>query len=243
MKETLFHMKGTVWFLIVAILFSILSVAFISFGDLSLLAQTEIIYLYLRVVLAVGVIISVILCSVNYSHEREAQTLEAMLLTPVKKPQFIAGKLLSSLTMSLGIYIIAIPYVMGLCHKTGLTFMAIGLLFGIGITASIAYAVISFGISILTGNSKSAIIVSVIFVAFTALPSFISTTQKKAGFAAFIRNISPVSRSFKIINDMLINKYDLITVLPYTIPLLVLLLLGIVFLIYCSRRISFKGGE
>ncbi len=240
-KETLFAMKGIIWFVVVSVLFSVLCFAIVSVKELSLMAQTEVIMTFSKLALGIGVGISVILASVSFSHEREADTLESLLLTPITKFQLVAGKLSSTLVMTLGVYLIAIPYLAALAYKTGATITAIALLFIMGLIAAIAFSMIAFGISILLGNSKNAIITSIIVIVITAIPSFLSTTTKKAGFAMIVNKISPVSNTFNFMKEIIINKQGVSV--PMLIPILMFFALAALFLTYSANHMDYKGGE
>lgn len=242
-KETLFAMEGIIWFVVVAVLFSVLCLAIVSVKELSLMAQTEIIMTFAKLALGVGVCISVILASVSFSHERETDTLEALLLTPITKFQLVVGKLSSTWVMALGVYLIAIPYLGALAYRTGATITAIALLFIMGLIATIAFSMIAFGISILLGNSKNAIITSIIVIVLTAIPSFLSTTTKKAGFAMILNKISPVSNTFNFMKEIIINKQGVPALVPLLIPIIVFLILSALFLAYSANHMNYKGGE
>lgn len=242
-KETLFAMKGIIWFFITAVLFSVLCLAVVSVKELSLMAQTEVIMTFSKLALGVGAAISMVLSAVSFSHEREADTLESLLLTPVSKFQLLAGKLSAALVLAIGAFFIAVPYLFALCYKTGTVSMAIGLLFLMGFIAALAFSMIGSGISILTGNSKTAIITTIIVLVITAIPSFLTTTTKKAGFAFVLNKISPVSSTFNLMKEVIINKRGFETITPMLISVFVFFCLAAVFLVYCARHMSYKGGE
>ena len=98
-KETLFSMKGVIWFFVVTILFSVMNFAAVSVKELSLMAQTEQMVAFMKLVFEIGSFIAVILAAVSFSHEREEETLEALLLTPSSNIQLLMGKLSASLFM------------------------------------------------------------------------------------------------------------------------------------------------
>lgn len=243
LKETLLAMKGIIWFVIVSVLFSILCLAVVSVKELSLMAQTEVILSFCKLAVGVGVVVSIILASVSFSHEREAETLEALLLTPISKWQLALGKLAAVWVMSLGVYLIAIPYILGVGYRSGTALTAILLLLGMGLIVTIAYSMIAFSISILLGNSKNALIVSIIVTVITALPSFLSTTTKKAGFAMILNKISPASSTFNVLKEIVVNKHGVDVILPFLIPIAIFSLFSILFLWFSIGKISYQRGQ
>ena len=207
------------------------------------MAQTEVILTFSKLSIGVGVVVSIILSSVSFSHERESETLEALILTPISRLQLALGKLSATWLMSLGVYLIAIPYIVGLGYRSGAALTAVLLVVGLGMTVTISYSMIAFGISVLLGNSKNALIVSIIVTVITALPSFLSTTTKKAGFAMILNKISPASSTLNVVKEIVVNKHGPDVVLPFLIPIAVFLVLGIIFLRFSMSKMSYQGGQ
>ena len=207
------------------------------------MAQTEVILTFSKLSIGVGVVVSIILSSVSFSHERESETLEALILTPISRLQLALGKLSATWLMSLGVYLIAIPYIVGLGYRSGAALTAVLLVVGLGMTVTISYSMIAFGISVLLGNSKNALIVSIIVTVITALPSFLSTTTKKAGFAMILNKISPASSTLNVVKEIVVNKHGPDVVLPLLIPIAVFLVLGIIFLRFSMSKMSYQGGQ
>lgn len=236
-------MKGNVWLIIVAIIFSIMSYSFVSVKELSLLAQTEVILTMGKLILALGLLITIILASVSFSNEKEESTLESLLLTPIPKMQLAIGKLAGVLLMGILVFIISLPYIITLSYGTGLVMRAVIFILLIGSIVAFSYASISIALSILLGSSKNAIITSIIIFILTGLPSLLSTSIKKAGFGAVIEKISPLSNIFNLMKAVIIEKQGFAGMLKFIIPILIFSVLSYLFLIYGTKKIAFKGGE
>jgi ABC-2 type transport system permease protein len=242
-KETLFSMKGVIWFFVVTILFSAMNFAAVSVKELSLMAQTEQMVAFMKLVFEIGSFIAVILAAVSFSHEREEETLEALLLTPSSNIQLLMGKLSASLFMSFWIFAFGVPYLFGLGYRSNETTVSILLLFLLGMLLSAAYSMIAEGLSILLGNSRSAVITSVVVVVITGLPILMSTAMKKAGFAYYLNRISPLSNLFNIWKEVIINHRNVGFVSLNLIMMVLFFLVSLCFLSYCSKKLTFQGGE
>ena len=242
-RENFYAMKGHVWLIIIAIIFSIMSYSFVSVKELSLLAQTEVIVTMGKLIIGLGLLITIVLGAVTFSNEREECTLESLLLTPVPKMQLALGKLTGVLLMGISVFIIALPYIITLSYGTGLVLRAILFILIIGSIIAFSYASISISLSILLGSSKNSIITSIILFILTALPSLLSTSIKKAGFGAVIEKISPLSNTFNLMKAVIIEKQGFAGMLKFIIPILIFSVLSYMFLIYGTKKIAFKGGE
>ena len=242
-KENFYAMKGNIWLIIIATIFSIMSFSFVSVKELSLLAQTEVIVTMGKLILALGLLVNIILAAVSFSNEKEESTLESLLLTPVSKIQLAIGKLVGVLFMGLLVFIISFPYIITLSYGTGLVLRMIFFILVIGTLVTFSFSSISISLSILLGSSKSSIITSIIIFILTALPSLLSTPIKKVGFGAIIEKISPISNTFNLLKALIIEKQSLIGMLKFIIPLLIFSALSYGFLVFGTKKIAFKGGE
>src|SRR3984893_458219 len=98
-KGELYTWKGMVWFLISAILFSFTSYLLLTNKELSLLDQTELLWLLGKVIIGVGLLVAVIDSSSIITSEFEKETAESIFLTPMKMKDFLLGKLLTVFTL------------------------------------------------------------------------------------------------------------------------------------------------
>lgn len=243
LRENFYAMKGNLWLIIIAIIFSIMSYSFVSVKELSLLAQTEVIVTMSKLVVGLALLITIVLAAVTFSNEKEESTMESLMLTPVPKMQLAFEKLVGVLLMGISVFAIAIPYIATLSYGTGLIARAVIFIVFIGSIVAFSYANISITLSILLGSSKSSIITSIIFFILTGLPSLLSTSIKKAGFGAVIEKISPLSNTFNLMKAVIIEKQGFAGMTKFIIPILIFAVLSYMFLIYGTKKIAFKGGE
>jgi ABC-2 type transport system permease protein len=86
-------------------------------------------------------------------------------------------------------------------------------------------------------------ITSIIIFLISAIPSFLSTTMKKAGFGMTIEKLSPLSNVINIMKEIIINKQGLLELSSLLIPFLIWIAAGYMFLRYAVNKLEFKGGE
>jgi len=242
-KENFLAMKGVLWLFAVAILFSGMTYSFITVKELSLLAQTEVIVTMGKMILGVGLLISIILASVSFSNEKEQGTIESLMLTPTSGIQLAVGKLVGVMFMWLTIFMVAVPYVITLSFGTNIGLTMILFIFFAGTTVVFIYSTIAISLSILMGSSKNAMITSIIFFLITAIPAFLSTTMKKVGFGMILERISPLSNTTNLMKEIIINRQDMLSVLQYIVPLLIYVAIGYVIMTAAVKEFNFEGGE
>ena len=92
MKEHVLSRKGLWIYFALSILLSAMAFSFVTFKELSLLAQVEVNMTFLKIVLGVGILISIIIGSTMISNEKEQGTLESLLLTPLSNLKIMMVK-------------------------------------------------------------------------------------------------------------------------------------------------------
>ena len=170
LKGTFYSWKGAVWIIACSLVFSGVSYLLLTDKELSLLDQGEMLFMLTEVIIVLGLILSTVMASTIVSGEREAGTLETLLLTPVSPLQITSEKLVSIITMWLILYLISIPYIVVVASGTGLTASAI-------IYTGLYGSVLVLGISLLSvtisavSNSKTSLLTSLTLVLVLLAPA------------------------------------------------------------------------
>lgn len=242
-KENFFAMKGFLWLFVVSLLFSGMTYSIVTVKELSLLAQTEVMVTMGKIIIGVGLLITLMLAAMSFSTEKEQSTIESLMLTPISGLQLAVGKLIGVLVMWWMIFLLAIPYVVVLSTGTTMLLPMIGFLLLAGTAVVFFYTTFAISLSILMGSSKNAMITSLVFFLITALPAFLSTVMKKVGFGMILERISPLSNVINLMKGVIINRQDLWSLMAYVAPLLIYILLGYIIMTAAVKRFNFEGGE
>ncbi|MDQ0414765.1 ABC transporter permease [Mesobacillus stamsii] len=242
-REHVFSRKGVWIFFAIAILFSGLTYSFVSVKELSLLAQVEVNMTFMKALIGISILVSIILGSTMVSGEREQGTLESLLLTPLSKVKIILSKVIGILVFWLIISAISLPYFYALTYGTNMLPTILAYLYLIGLPLVISFSLLSLAFSTWISSSKNATLLSIILFLVTAIPMFLSTTMKKSGFAHVIDLSSPVSASMLTLKDWLVNKLSFLTIFLDSLPVLGFLVISIICLFYASKKMDFLGGE
>lgn len=242
-REHVLSRKGVWIFFAISILFSGLTYSFISVKELSLLAQVEVNMTFMKALIGISILVSIILGSTMVSGEREQGTLESLLLTPLSKVKIILSKVVGILVFWLIISMISIPYFYALTYGTNMLPTIIGYLYLIGLPLVISFSLLSLAFSSWIASSKNATLLSIVLFLVTAIPMFLSTTMKKSGFAYLVDLLSPVSASMLTLKDWLVNKLSVFSIFMDSLPVLGFLVISIICLLYASKKMDFLGGE
>jgi len=242
-KSQALSQKGIWIYLAVTLLMSCLSVAFISVKELSLLAQSEVLVTFLKLFMAISVLLVIILGATMFSSEKEQGTLENLLLTPLSKLNIAVAKVIGILSFWLILSLLALPYIYALTFGTDLFIKVIALMYFVGLLLVCSFTCVSIAISAFLSSTKNATLLSIMVFLITALPVFLSTATKKFGIAHFLDQTSPISTSQLTIKNYLVNKYGLLVVFSNVIPVIFFIVVSILILIYASSKLTLKEGE
>ena len=171
-KAELYTWKSTLWLVIASLLFSFTSYLLLTNKELSLLDQTELLWLLGKIIIGVAFLIVSIDASSIITTEFEKETAESLFLSPMSLKDFLVGKFLASLTLWAMVYVIAIPYIIVASSGSNLVwpFLAYVLLLGtLGIAGLI---LVIFSISLLFRTIKNTLTTSLIILLAFSIPVF-----------------------------------------------------------------------
>lgn len=242
-KESLFDSKGLWLIVATACILSVLCFLVITLKEGSVLAQNDILQYAIKASLFLTLTVSMVLGSSSFVAEREENTLESLLLTPVSKRSLSLAKYFGVLIISGLLLIVSIPYVIAIGAGSGLIPMAIFITLFSGFLLLIAFVAISLLLSIVMKSSKASILTSILIMIVLTFPAMIQGIFKLSPIGLFILKIDPVACSFNMMSKLLTDRVPLFTLGEYIIPLLVFAAVSLLALIAVSKNIALKGEK
>ncbi|MCX5698637.1 MAG: ABC transporter permease subunit [Candidatus Omnitrophica bacterium] len=242
LREQLYTWKGTLWLVISSLVFSLISYLLLTDKELSLLDQTEMMWMLAKVIIGIGLLIISIVASSIISNEFEKETAESLFLSPIKMKDFVLGKLLASLTMWFFIFIVSIPYILVTSAGTKLFFPFLAYIFLLGTIGVLGFIMLIFAISLLFRSSKNTLTTSLIVLLAFAIPSLFSTTLKNNSFALALSKANPIDNIFSSLDNVLVDyQTSLLQNAQFIFPLVLFCLITLIFLVYASKRFKRAG--
>lgn len=243
LRESLYESKG-LWMIVAsACILSGLCLITVFTKEGSVLAQSDILQYAIKAAMFVTFIVSMVLGSTCFAAEREGNTLESLLLPPISKLNLTMAKYIGILIIGAILFGVSVPYLIAIGAGSGLTVSALLITFAGGGTLLLAFTAISVALSILMESSKASLLTSMLILLVLAFPAFIQSLLKLSSMGLFFIQITPVSCCFKMMTSILIEKASFLSIIGYTIPLLLFAALAVSLLAYTSKRISLKGGK
>jgi len=224
------------------LLFSFTSYLLLTDKELSLLDQTELLWLLSKIIIGVAFLIVTIDASSIITTEFEKETAESLFLAPLRLRDFILGKLLASLTLWFLIFIVSIPYILVTSSGSNLALAFLGYVALLGSLGISAMVILVFGISFLYRSSKNTLTTSLVILLAFSVPALFSTTLKNNRFAQVFGKINPINNIFESLDNVLVDyQLSLVNNWRFIYPLLLFCVLGLVLMMISARRFQDKG--
>lgn len=236
--------KALILILIYSILLGVIAFVMASNSELSLMPPKEMIFELLKISIAVGGFISLIIGSDSISGERERSTLEWLLLTPTSRRQLIVGKYLAAVTPWPAALIITIP-ILALLSQ-GDESLGPAVLWGAILGSLMALALTGLGmlVSFWSNSNKTSYFVSLGIYLLVLVPTQLPGTAQTGAMGKLLKKISPMESTYHFLEKIIVNNRTLDELKVFLIAPSVFAILMIVVLIgYASPRLQLEAGR
>jgi ABC-type transport system involved in multi-copper enzyme maturation permease subunit len=241
-KAEFYTWKGTVWLLIASLMLSITSYLLLTDKELSLLDQTELLWLLSKIIIGVGLLIITIDASSVLTIEFETDTAEDLFLAPISLYEILAGKILFIVTLWLLVFLVSVPYILVTSAGSHLAGAFLGYVFLFGTLAVLGLAMFVIGLSLLFRSGKNTSTTALIILLALVVPALFSTSLKTNSIAEFFGRINPIDNIFAALDNILVDyQIRLSQNFQFIFPILAFCALAFMVLMACARRFKKKG--
>jgi len=238
----LYTWKSMLWLVIASLLFSFTSYLLLTNKELSLLDQTELLWLLGKIIVGVALLILTIDASSIINVEFERETAESLFLSPVSLRDFILGKLLASITLWAAVFLVSIPYIIVTSAGSHLAWAFIGYIALLGMLGVVGFVFLIFGISLLYRSSKNTITTSLIILLAFATPALFTSALKNDVVSQVFSKINPIDNIFNSLDNVLVDyKISVIENWQFLLPLVIFCAITFLFLFLSAKRFTQQG--
>src|SRR5258708_6165668 len=190
-RGELYTWKSMLWLVISSLLFSFTSYLLLTNQELSLLDQTELMWLLGKIIVGVALLVVTIDAASIINTEFEKETAESLFLSPISLKDFILGKLLASLTLWAAIFVVSIPYILVTSAGSNLAWAFIGYVALLGTLGVTGLTFLIFRISLLYRSSKNTITTALIILLAFATPALFASNLKNDTVSQLFSRVNP----------------------------------------------------
>ena len=239
LRDVWLSARGPIIVLFFSLLLSLLTYMAAANKELNILDQRDTANLVLQITLGIGVAVGLLFSADAVSGERERETLEILLLTPVPRRQIALGKLLAAVSVWPVLLLVAVPYVWALRPGAGLFADAVVAGFVVGSLLTVAFASLGLIVSIFSSLNRLSLAAS--FFVFVAL---LAPTQLPLSgwFGDLIVRVNPVTAGSSFLHEVIVKQrgWDQEFTLLIAPILAAVITTGLAFLV--AGRLRLQGG-
>lgn len=243
LTENLYDSKGLWMIVAVSLIFTTLCVLATTIKEVTSYSQTDILQYALKAETLLTLLVCMTLGAACFVSERENNTLESLLLTPVSKLSLTVSKYLGVLIVGVILMLTAAPYVLAISAGSGLCFRALALGFGSVGLLLLAFTAVSVILSVLMENSKVSVLISALCLAVLAIPSIMSSIFQTSAFGRLVLRIDPIVCAFDLSKEVLTGTATAASIAGKLLPMVLFAVCAVTAMLLFSKRVSLKGEK
>lgn len=209
LTEELISARSAGVFLACSVILSVFALLLIGNTELSLLDNAQAVYLMCSIVLVLGVLISIVRGADSYAGERERQTLESLLLTPVRGRDIALAKLGATTGAWLVAFALASPYVWAVGSTGQNLAPALAYLFVSGLLLSLVFGGILLLLSVRARSLVTTLSIGLAIFLLAGSPVVMGPSLRQSSVGRLIDSINPVAHGVNMLDSVIVDSQGL----------------------------------
>ncbi len=210
---------------------------------MNFLEQREAVNLLVQFSVAVGVLVTLVVCADGISGERERGTLESLLVMPVSRRAIVAGKLAAGLSLWCGAFVVSTPYVWVLGRGLGIMAKSLILALVVGTVVAVGLAFVGMLISGVSNSNKASLAGSVFLLLILFAPTQLPSGLPQGWFFNVLLRLNLVTSALAYISAQLVEGDGWAENLSYLVsPLLTVVIAGGALILAAPRLVRLTAG-
>jgi ABC-type Na+ efflux pump permease subunit len=218
--EEIFSARGAALYLVGAGVLSVFSLLIVSNTELSLLDNAQAVYMLSAIIITMTLIIIVIRGGDGFAGERERETLETLLITPVSPAEIAVAKLMGLLFLWLIIFVLSMPYLWAVGSTGQNLFSALIYLFVAGTLLVVIFGGFMLALSVRMKTFRGSLSIGLAVFLLSASPILLGPSLRQSAVGRFVDLINPFAIALNMLDSVVV---DSLGVLFQIIPLAILI--------------------
>jgi ABC-2 type transport system permease protein len=231
--------RGPIIVFAFSLLLSLLTYLAAANKELNILDQRDTVNQVVQITLGIGVAVSLLFGADTISGERERETLESLLLTPVPRRQIAVGKLLAAVSVWPVLMLVAVPYVWALKAGAVLFTDAIVAGFVVGSLLTAAFACLGLIVSVLSNSNRLSLAASFFIFVVLLAPTRIPLS---GWLGSHIARINPVTAGARFVDRIITRNHGLGEEWTLLIAPIVAAVIALIVVYVVAGRLRLQGG-
>ncbi len=235
--------KGPAVLLGYTLLLSLMTYLAATSSELNLLDARESIGVIVQVAIGLGTLAALVVSADAISGERERDTLESLLLTPVPRRDLVIGKMIAASSMWLAGTVVALPYVAVMSQGPAITADAVLVLLTVGPLVGAALTALGMAFSAVSMSNRVSLAGAIVTLLVLAAPSQLPAISSQGALAAVLVTVNPVSAGLKLASNVLVAQQSWSSQWTYLISPLIAAIVLTILAVRMSRRVRLGGSR
>jgi ABC-2 type transport system permease protein len=218
--EEIISPRGAALYLVGCGVLSVFSLLLVSNTELSLLDNAQAVYMMSSIIIAIALLIAVIRGSDGFAGERERETLETLLITPVSPAEVAIAKLMGLIFSWLVLFIISIPYLWAVGSTGQNLNSALQYLFISGTLLVVIFGGFTLAISARMRTFKGTMSIGLTAFLLSGSPILLGPSLRQSTVGRFIDLLNPFANALNMLDSVIV---DSLGVLFQITPLVILI--------------------
>ena len=205
-REDVFAVRGMGLYLTAALVLSAFGLLLVGNTELSLLDNAQAVYMMAGIILALAVLIAVVRGSDGFAGERDRETLEALLISPVSGEDLALGKLTALMVSWLLLFILAIPYLWAVGSSGQNLTATLLYLFLAGTILMTIFGSLVLSLSARVRSFKGAMSAGLILFLFAAAPVALGPSLRQSFVGRVLDWLNPFAIAMNMLDAVIIDS-------------------------------------
>jgi ABC-2 type transport system permease protein len=216
--EEISSSRGAALYLAGCGVLSVFSLLLVSNTELSLLDNAQAVYMMSAIIIALALLIAVIRGSDGFAGERERETLETLLITPVSPAEIAIAKLMGLLFSWLVVFVFSMPYLWAVGSKGQNLLPALIYLFVSGTLLVVIFGGFMLALSARMKTFKGALSIGLTAFLLAGSPILLGPSLRQSTVGRFIDLINPFANALNMLDSVVVDSLGvLFQIIPLTI--------------------------
>lgn len=216
--EEIFSSRGAALYLVGIGVLSVFSLLLVSNTELSLLDNAQAVYMMSAIIIMLALLIAVVRGSDGFAGERERETLETLLITPVSPAEIAFAKLMGLLFSWMIVFILSMPYLWAVGSTGQNLLSALIYLFVAGTLLVVIFGGFMLALSVRMKTFRGALSIGLTVFLLSGSPILLGPSLRQSVVSRLIDLINPFAIALNMLDSVVVDSLGvLFQIIPFAI--------------------------
>jgi ABC-2 type transport system permease protein len=236
--EEILSSRGAALYLVGIGVLSVFSLLLVSNTELSLLDNAQAVYMMSAIIITLILLITVIRGSDGFAGERERETLEILLVTPVSPAEIAVAKLMGLLFSWMIVFVLSMPYLWAVGSTGQNLLSALIYLFVAGTFLVVIFGGFMLALSVRMKTFRGALSIGLTAFVLSGSPILLGPSLRQSAVGRFVDLINPFAIALNMLDSVIVDSLGVLFQIMPLATLIFYTIAAIWVLFMTTRRVE-----